>query len=212
MEGRAHLENTIGGKNGHIFRRLFHIGMVILPLIYYWHGVKIAESISNILGLSISLENILAFILIIIAIGEIIRLSMGITIFGQRVYEAKQISALAWGGVSVCFCLLLAPQGGYKGAYIGLPIIVTISLIDPFLGEMRKYLTSTKLIVGMALIATGIIWAVSTIILETPFWFAFIMPPLAIASEWPSLKYIDDNATMILIPLFVSILLMPLYA
>ena len=64
----------------------------------------------------------------------------------------------------------------------------------------------------MALILTGFIWFFSSIFLGTPYWLVFIMSPLAIASEWPSLKYIDDNATMILIPLFASLLLMPLYA
>ena len=66
--------------------------------------------------------------------------------------------------------------------------------------------------VNMGLIIAGLIWFLSGFFLGTPYWLAFIMSPLAIASEWPSLKYIDDNATMILIPLFASLLLMPLYA
>jgi hypothetical protein len=212
VEGRAHLENTIGGKGGHIFRRSIHVGMIIFPIIYYWFGEQIAESISNLFGTVLSREKIVVFLLIFIFIAEIIRLSIGFTIYGQRTYEAKQISALAWGGISVCFCFLLAPQGGYNDAYIGLPIIFTISIVDPFLGETRKFFDSTKLIISMALILTGFIWFFSSIFLGTPYWLAFIMSPLAIASEWPSLKYIDDNATMILIPLFASLLLMPLYA
>ena len=212
FEGRAHLENTVGGAKGHIFRRFIHIGMIIFPVIYFWYGMQISEVLENLLEMSITREKILMFVLILFFVVEVTRLSFGITIFGQRTYEKKQISALAWGGFSLCLCLLIAPKGGYMDSYIAFPIIITISLIDPFLGEARKLLTSTKLIISLGLILTLLIWVLCSVFLGTPFWLAFIMSPLAILSEWPSLKYIDDNATMILIPLFASILLMPLYA
>ena len=43
-----HVKHSVGGKSGHIFRRLFHIGMAAIPWLYYAHG----ESISDFLSLS----------------------------------------------------------------------------------------------------------------------------------------------------------------
>ena len=205
--GRAHLENTIGGKNGHIFRRLIHVSMLVFPFVYYWYGNQISEHLTTVFEREISRESVVTFLLIFIVIVELGRLFLGITIFGQRDYEKKQISALAWGGVSICICFLFAPLGGYKEAYIGLPIIFTISIVDPLLGETRKILDSNKLIISIAFIVSFLIWFSCSIFLETPLWFSLIMPPLAIIAEWPSLKYIDDNATMILLPLIASLVL-----
>jgi len=205
--GRAHVENTIGGRRGHVLRRITHLSMMILPFIYYWYGNQIAEQVTKIIEIETSREGVVLIALSLLVIIEVIRLFFGIAILGQRTYEKRQISALAWGGISVCLCFLFAPLGGYKEAYIGLPIIFTISIVDPLLGETRRIFESDKLVILIALIVGFLIWILSSFFLQTPIWLSLIMPPLAIASEWPSLKYIDDNATMILIPLIFSLLL-----
>ena len=205
--GRAHVENTIGGRRGHLLRRITHLSMIILPFIYYWYGNQIAEQVTKIIEIETSREGVVLIALSLLVIIEVIRLFFGIAILGQRTYEKRQISALAWGGISVCLCFLFAPLGGYKEAYIGLPIIFTISIVDPLLGETRRIFESDKLVILIALIVGFLIWILSSFFLQTPIWLSLIMPPLAIASEWPSLKYIDDNATMILIPLIFSLLL-----
>ena len=205
--GRAHVENTIGGTRGHVLRRITHLSMIILPFIYYWHGNQIAELVTEIIEIETSREGVVLIALSLLVIIEVIRLFFGIAILGQRTYEKRQISALAWGGISVCICFLFAPLGGYKEAYIGLPIIFTISIVDPLLGETRRIFESDKLVILIAFIVGFLIWILSSFFLQTPIWLSLIMPPLAIASEWPSLKYIDDNATMILIPLIFSLLL-----
>ena len=205
--GRAHVENTIGGRRGHVLRRITHLSMMILPFIYYWYGNQIAEQVTKIIEIETSREGVVLIALSLLVIIEVIRLFFGIAILGQRTYEKRQISALAWGGISVCLCFLFAPLGGYKEAYIGLPIIFTISIVDPLLGETRRIFESDKLVILVAFIVGFLIWMLSSLFLQTPIWLSLIMPPLAIASEWPSLKYIDDNATMILIPLIFSLLL-----
>tara|TARA_B000000532_G_scaffold110369_1_gene88599 strand:- start:6841 stop:7476 length:636 start_codon:yes stop_codon:yes gene_type:complete len=205
--GRAHVESTIGGARGHVLRRITHLSMIILPFIYYWHGNQIAELVTEIIEIETSREGVVLIALSLLVIIEAIRLFFGIAILGQRTYEKRQISALAWGGISVCICFLFAPLGGYKDAYIGLPIIFTISIVDPLLGEARRIFESDKLVILLAFIVGFLIWILSSLLLQTPMWLSLIMPPLAIASEWPSLKYIDDNATMILIPLIFSLLL-----
>jgi hypothetical protein len=34
-----------------------------------------------------------------------------------------------------------------------------------------------------------------------------LIPPIQVASEWPRLRWIDDNGTMVLIPFLVILLL-----
>ena len=43
----------------------------------------------------------------------------------------------------------------------------------------------------------------------TPLWMALLLAPVCMVSEWPRLRYIDDNATMVLIPLALILILEP---
>ena len=74
LEGRAHLENTLGGRNGHLFRRIVHLSMMIFPILYYWHGEQISETLSKVINLEFSREDLVTFILVLIIIIELIRL------------------------------------------------------------------------------------------------------------------------------------------
>ena len=57
---------------------------------YYEYAEKLADALS-ITELQLVSSLTLSLILV-----EALRLKMGITIFGQRDYESKQVSALAW--------------------------------------------------------------------------------------------------------------------
>jgi len=45
--------------------------------------------------------------------------------------------------------------------------------------------------------------------LGTPLWISILLAPLTVLGELPRVKYIDDNATMILLPLAALLLLSP---
>ena len=53
-------------------------------------------------------------------------------------------------------------------------------------------------IIGIA--GAAIIWIICWYLVGTPLLLAVIMAPLVVAAESPRLKWIDDNATMLLIP------------
>ncbi|MBT4406367.1 MAG: hypothetical protein HOC79_00645 [Euryarchaeota archaeon] len=207
MEGMVEMTNpveqSVGGIGGHIFRRVIHIAMVLIPVVYYWYADPIAENII------FDKEQIASIVVITLLVVEAGRLKMGITIYGQRKYESEQMSALAWGALGVGISLLMAPEYGVNGAAFGLPLIACLSFGDPFLGELRRFGLSDRnvFIGGTALCA--IIWIISWQWLETPWWFAIFLAPITVAAEWPRLRWIDDNATMILIPLIAVILLYP---
>ncbi len=63
------------------------------------------------------------------------------------------------------------------------------------------------MVFGVGLLVVGAAWLLSWYFLATPLLFVIIMAPLQVASEWPRLRWIDDNGTMVLFPLIVVIAL-----
>lgn len=192
------VELSVGGVYGHIFRRAFHISMFLIPVVFFEFGESFADS------LGYSLEEVVSIVILIAIFGEAIRLKLGFTIFGQREYEARQVSALAWGGLAVGMVLLLAPVKQY--AY---PLIFTLSFGDPFMGEIRRMGVETREVVIYSIIFVLALWLACWYLFATPWWLAFIFAPICVFSEMPRLRYIDDNATMLLIPLAGILILEP---
>ena len=193
------VDHSVGGMYGHLFRRAFHIGMSFIPLVYY----EYADELSDLASISeLQLVSLLTFG---IAFSEAVRLKLGITIFGQRDYESKQVSALAWGGLAVGLTFLTLSD------YPELvwPLILSLSLGDPFLGEVRRKGHNPKTVFISGSIFLAIIWIACWYQLGTPIWMSVFMAPLCVAAEWPRLRWIDDNATMLLIPLCAAIMVLP---
>ena len=106
-----HAEHSVGGAGGHWFPRFTHVVISVLPFAYHLWGDSIAGKVSMPPS-----DFVIAVAVFFIAI-DVIRIKFGIIIVGQREYEAKQVSALAWGAVAVCLTLILAPQeGGVQAA------------------------------------------------------------------------------------------------
>ena len=140
-----------------------------------------------------------------IVFSEAVRLKLGITIFGQRDYESHQVSALAWGGFAVGLTFLLLSE---HPEFVW-PLILSLSLGDPFLGEVRRKGQEPKTVFILGSIFIALIWVACWMQVGTPLWMAFVMAPICVAAEWPRLRWIDDNATMLLIPLAAVIMLVP---
>ena len=189
---------SVGGVYGHIFRRVFHISMFIIPVIFFEFGESFSDSIGY------SLAEVVSIVILVAIFGEAIRLKFEFTIFGQREYEAKQVSALAWGGLAIGMVLLLAPIKQY--AY---PLIFSLSFGDPFMGEIRRMGVETREVIIYSILFVSAIWLVCWYLFATPLWLALIFAPLCVFAEIPRLRYIDDNATMLLIPLAGILILEP---
>ena len=196
-----HVKHSVGGLGGHIFRRAVHISLAVVPWLYYWHG----ESISGLINMT---PNEVVFaVLGTIILAEMIRLKLGFTIVGQRAYEANQLSALFWGSVSVCAALLLSPEFGLKGAALGFPLILGLAFGDPAMGEARRAGWEPKKVFFTGLITVSLVWLFSWYFLATPLILVLLVAPLQVASEWPRLRWIDDNGTMVLFPLIAIVIL-----
>jgi hypothetical protein len=173
--------------------------MSLIPFIFFEYSEPIADYFS------ITVLQVVSIITFAIVFGEGVRLKLGITIFGQRDYEAKQVSALAWGGFAIGLTFMTLSE------YPELvwPLVLSLSLGDPFLGELRRKGMENQNVFIWGSIFIMLIWIATWYQLETPIWLAFVMGPLCVVAEWPRLRWIDDNATMLLIPLAAIILLVP---
>ena len=193
------VDHSVGGMGGHILRRSIHLAIAGIPWLYFTHG----EAISDLI--SINAIQLVSLVVLGLVVFEAVRLKIGFTVFGQRDYEAKQVSALAWGGVAIGIALLALREPDY--AY---PLIVSLALGDPILGELRRKEFDTKIVVGVATLALFTVWISYAIIFDTSLIIAILLPGVCVAAEWPRLRWIDDNATMIFIPLMLLLVLIPL--
>lgn len=197
------LHQTQGGTTGHWFRRLIHLTMAIVPVIYYWFATSIADFFH------LTINQIVSLCILIILLLETFRLYQGWTVFGQRDYEAKQISAFAWSGFSVCLVLLIAPKFGLHGAAIGAPLIWSMGFADPLMGECRRKNDANywSLIAGFIVVA--LVWLFAIFYLHTPWLLLPFIAPLTVFAESIKTNVIDDNALMLLVPLAAIFILLP---
>ena len=193
------VNTAVGGMGGHLLRRAIHLGMCAIPWAYYVHG----EALTAALGLAAP-EQVVSAVVLLILVAEAVRLRMGFTVFGQRDYEAHQISALAWGGLGIGIVLLALPE-----AMHGVPLILSLALGDPLLGEMRRAGLAPRTVMAGGVVAVFAVWVGCVLWLGTPWLLALLLPPVCVAAEWPRLRWIDDNATMLLVPLGAVMLLLP---
>jgi len=204
-----HVEHSVGGFRGHAFRRLTHVAMAAIPLIYYASGDDVADYFS------VELDELVSYVFLLVLVIEVVRLRLGIVIVGQREYESKQISAFAWGAFAVCLALLVtgmepfASGSGLKSGIYGIPLIFGLTFVDPLMGEIKRQKQDMRLAITTGLVASYAIWVGCSFWLGTPLWTCILLAPLTVLGELPRVKYIDDNATMILLPLAGLLLLSP---
>ena len=200
-----HVDHSVGGFGGHAFRRFTHVSMTAIPFVYYLYGQDVADIVS------LEAQQLVSVVCILILFAEAIRIRLGIVIFGQREYEADQISALAWGGLAVSLALLLAPgEGeGLEAGIYGIPLIVGLTLVDPLMGEIKRIKKDLKLAIYFGLLMSYAVWLTCYFWLGTDIRAAILLAPLTVLGELPKTKDIDDNATMILFPLAALMLLLP---
>ena len=192
------VETSVGGMRGHLLRRSIHLSMGLLPFVYFTYGERVADAVN------MELNQVVAAVVLVALLAEGVRLTLGVTVFGQRDYEANQVSALAWGAVAVGFVFLLTPHEAYAW-----PLILSLALGDPLMGELRRKGMDSKQVMLYATLALWVIWLACWHQFETPLWMAVLLAPVCMIAEWPRLRYIDDNATMLLIPLALVMLLEP---
>lgn len=190
-----------GGIYGHCYRRLTHIGMVFVPILYYWYG----HTLGAMFG--VSRGTLVKIIVLLIFCGEWLRVKRGWVVLGQRSYEARQLSAFAWGSLGTAIVLLTVPEIGLQGAGLGFPIIASLALVDPLLGELRGVKASKVLLIVFGFIGLLIIWLCACYWLQTPIWVLIFVIPTSLLAEIYKISNIDDNFLMLIVPLIIVLIL-----
>ena len=202
-----HIPHTIAGSGGLALRRLIHLSIPILPITYYLVGDPIGED------LHLSKQQLIS-IVCLMALGlEAIRLHLRIIVIGQRQYEASQPSAFVWGAVAITLALLAVPEGAGSGLANGryaLPLIFGLAFVDPVMGELRRAHQPLALVLGGGLIVSYGAWGGCYIWLQTPLLLAVLLAPLTVIGEILPSGIIDDNMTIVVVPMVGLILLYPL--
>ena len=174
----------------HIMRRCIHVSMLAIPVVYYYF---LTPNFSTTI-----VDSILLIFLLIVIVFETLRLRAGLVLFGQRVYEKKQVSAFAWTMSSMVVVLFLSPSAAFTMA-----IVATCAFVDPLLGEMRSHQCGALMTIFSGLFVALLIWLGCAWFYHFPLRYAVILAPISVIVENPTWRWIDDNALMLLVPLGV---------
>ena len=176
---------------GHILRRLVHMSSPIF-LIYYWLPDPLwAGGPGRQVGLVLALFVTLVF--------ESFRMTKQLNIIGMRPYESNRMSAAAWAGIALVFAFLFFP---FK---IAAPGVFGMAWIDPLCGELRK--RSSRFYPNLPRVAYFVLVTMiitATIGLSIGALVAAALSALvAISVEKSETRFLDDDFTMLVIPLIV---------
>lgn len=179
----SYIAVTKGNFWGHVLRRLIHVCMGFVPIIYYQFSPP------PFFVLPITFALLIVF--------EWLRIRYRWLIIGQRDHERHHISSVAWGGLAIIVVLAFSSQPGWSVA-----IILSCALGDPVLGESRLR-WPTWLAECLGLIVIAVVWVICSFYYQLPVWIAAICVPITVLAEYVHIPNVDDNAVMMFAPLLV---------
>ena len=103
--------------------------------------------------------------------------------------------------------LYYIPAYGAFNAAFGLPVIWSMCIADPLLGECRRAQFSRAEQWFLSIFVLSLLWLTAAYLLDTPRWTAAIMPSLITAAEHLPVPKVDDNFVMLFLPTLVISLL-----
>jgi len=211
VEVQANVQGTVGGKRGHITRRVYHVIVFGTAPILFFYLDDVAEAWNT------TCVRIISIICMLTIAFEAMRLKLGFLVFAMREYEREVISAQFWGTFGVSIVMLAAPYRPDSEAstfedkaWIGAPIIWCLGAVDPLIGELkqRKWGVVSRSIVGT--IVALIIFIISFFTVETPWWFSLIYPEMVVLAEYAGgILRVDDNGLMLILPLLMTYVFLP---
>ena len=173
----------------HLFRRVFHLVSPVF-LAYYWVPDPLPGGVAREALLILFVATAMAI--------EVVRIALRIPIFGMRGYESERISAYAWGTMGLLLGFLLFPM------ILVIPVFCGMAWIDPLCAWSRKAKIYPWLpAIGYAAVFAGLLFAQRALAIAEVVAFTAIAVPLAILSEYPDLRWIDDDFLMTVVPLVI---------
>lgn len=181
-----------GGVIAHVIRRCIHVAMLGIPIIYFY-------ALAPYFSQKILHVGILVFIFFVFLF-EKLRIRTRLVMFAQRLHEASRVSSFAWTMLSIGIILFFAPL------HFAIPLIATCAFVDPMMGELRLHHANKKIVIAFGILLALIIWFICAAIYHFSFWIGILPAVIAVIIEQPNLKWIDDNALMMLVPMLVVLI------
>ena len=176
-------------RRAEVFRRAFHL---ISPI---WLSYYLLPPDSYV---GVRPEYIVVALLVIIFVIEAVRIGGRIDVPGLRDYEKSRPAAYALGGLGIGIGLLIFPIQITAVAVCGM------AWIDPLCALTKK--GKCYPIVPLAayfVLAAGILLLFRSYSLMVTLAMAALGAVVAVASERPNLKTVDDDLIMVVVPLLV---------
>jgi hypothetical protein len=191
MSANGYTENIIARRVLHIFSPIF--------LVYYF--------VPEDTWIGLAKEVLLLVILLAVLVSELVRIIFRPRIFGLKHFEQKQISAYVWASFGFAMAFLL-----FESVLV-VPVIFGMAWIDPLCGWLRRKKRGYPLVplVGYAVMMMFTLLLISDFSLPKVIMMGLASSPVAIASEYPNLRYMDDDFTMVFFPLLALALLNPIF-
>lgn len=172
---------------GALFRRSLHVASPVF-LVYY----VLADDLW--IGFPKPLLAVLLWGVTLVI--EALRLTLHVDIVGIREYERGQISAYFWGGTALLLGLLFFPAPFVVVAMFGM------AWVDPLCAWSRE----RRLYPHVPLLAYGALATVGLVLLADrgplgTLLLALAATGLALAAEYPTIRYVDDDFTMLMVPM-----------
>ena len=187
LSSRLGLRGEMEWDEGPILRRAIHIASPVF-LAYYL--------LPEDLGIGLPKLLVAALLWLVTLVIELLRLLGRLEILGIRDYERGQISAYFWGGTGLFLGLALFPPAFVVVAMFGM------AWIDPLcaLTRRRGGYPWVPLVAYLALAGVGLA-LLTAFSLPAVLSVALVAAVVAIAAEYPRLRWIDDDFTMFMVPL-----------
>lgn len=164
------------------FRRMNHTGGAAF-ILYYLFPKKIIFGIPR---------EILLILLIIFPIStELNRLIRKRDFIGLHAREEGKIASYMWFAVCSGALMLFLPQK------IAAPCIVSAALIDPVLGELKRFGRITAILLAIG--ASFLIFSA----FEYSIMLALVAAIVGVIAEYPNLKFLDDDVLMQIVPAII---------
>jgi hypothetical protein len=193
---RRWLGARLGGDEAlgdRVWRRVLH-GLVGLILIYYFlpTGIFVVAPKRTILLIA------LAAILLL----ELLRHAGVLELPTIRPYESGRVGSYAFYAIAVVGAILLFPEPIAAAAVLG------TALVDPIAGELRSRPSVARSYPWVPLVIYGELAFLGLVVLGG--WpvrdgaaLALLAAPIAIAAEWPTIAWFDDDLAMTFAPALV---------
>ena len=181
------------------FRRIFHLASPVF-LAYYLLPETITPNIT-LTSLAIIFDGTAGCI-------KIVRISLGLKLFGMRPYEGQRVSAYAQGLVGLVIGIVFFPES------IVVPVFVGMAWIDP----LRSVCRQRRWPVALPIAAyAGLFFALQTLVPGVPsitarVVYVAVATVVAMSVEGPRIPQVDDDLMMQILPmaaLMVAMALVP---